>query len=67
MKWAISHRIDGTSDSEQSSVRYALDSLHRGAHSQAPSSCSTGLSGVHRTVWVTVGSNGRLVQTPTVG
>jgi hypothetical protein len=29
--------------------------------------CSTGLTGVHQTVYVTVGSNGRLLQTPTVG
>jgi hypothetical protein len=43
-----------------------LDSLRRGARGQAPSGCSTGLSGVHRTVWVTVGYNDRLIHTPTV-
>jgi hypothetical protein len=43
------------------------DSLCRGAHRQAPSGCSTGLFGVHRIAWVTVGSNGRLLQTTTVG
>jgi hypothetical protein len=31
------------------------DSLRRGARRQAPLDCSTGLSGVHRMVWVTVG------------
>jgi hypothetical protein len=41
-------------------------SLHRGAHSEAPSGCSTRLFGVHRAVWVTVGSNSRLLQTPMV-
>jgi hypothetical protein len=41
-------------------------SLRRGARSEAPSICSTGLSDVHRTIWVTIGSNGRLLQTPTV-
>jgi hypothetical protein len=67
MKWADSQRPSGAPDSEQYHVRCALDSLHRGAHSEAPSGCSTGLSGVHLTVWVTVVSNDRLLQTPTVG
>jgi hypothetical protein len=43
------------------------DSLCRGAHNQAPSGCSTRLSGVHWIVWITVESNGRLLQTPTIG
>jgi hypothetical protein len=43
-----------------------LGSLRRGAR-KAPSGCSTGLSGVHWTIWVMVGSNGRLLQTPMVG
>jgi hypothetical protein len=39
------------------------ESLRRGARNQAPSSCSIGLPGVHWTVRVMVGSNGRLLPT----
>jgi hypothetical protein len=42
-------------------------SLRQRSPQRALSGYSTGLSGVHRTVWVTVGSNGRLLQTPMVG
>jgi hypothetical protein len=43
------------------------DSLRRGSRRQVPSGYNTGLSGVHRTVWVTIGSNSRLLQATTVG
>jgi hypothetical protein len=56
MKRAVSQRTCGAPDSEKL-VRCAPDRLRRGARNQALSGCSTGLSGVHRTVWVTVGSN----------
>jgi hypothetical protein len=48
-------------------VRWDTGQSAQKARNQAVSGCSTGLSGVHRTVWVMVGSNSRLLQTPTVG
>ena len=54
-------------------VRWGTGQSAQRGHRQALSGCSTGLSGVHRTVrcangqTATVGSNGRLLQAPTVG
>jgi hypothetical protein len=57
MKCAVSQRPGGAPDSEQYPVRCAPDcpvrhpdSLRKGARRQAPLGCSTGLSGVHRTI-----------------
>jgi hypothetical protein len=45
-------------------------SVQRGPQTRTLRHCSTGLSGVHRTVWPTVGYdfiNGRLLPTSTIG
>jgi hypothetical protein len=66
----------GTSDSEQylsgvhRTIQYSSetpDSLRRKPATRYSRGCSTGLSGMHRTVWVTIQFNGQLLQTSTVG
>jgi hypothetical protein len=66
MKWTVSQRPSGAPDSEQYlSGGTPGQSTQRGPQ-RALSGCSTGLSDVHQIVWVTVRSNGRLLQTPAV-
>jgi hypothetical protein len=48
-------------------VRCAPDRLSREPATRGSRGCSIGLSSVYRTVWPTIGSNGRLLQTSTVG
>jgi hypothetical protein len=63
MKWAVSQRPGGAPDSEQ----YLSGGTPRQSALRGPQrallGCSTGLSSVHRTIWLTVRSNGRLLQT----
>jgi hypothetical protein len=56
MKWAVIKRSGGALDSEQWMYGGTSDSLRREARNYALSGCNTGLSGVHRIVWVTVDS-----------
>jgi hypothetical protein len=68
MKWAVSRRTDGAPDSEQEHVWCARNVRWDTGWSpqRGPQQALIGLSGVHRTVWATIRSNDRLLQTPTV-
>jgi hypothetical protein len=63
MKRAVSQRTSGAPDNEQymSGVHRTVrwDTVQRGPQ-RALSDCSTRLSVVHQTFWVTVGSNSQL-------
>jgi hypothetical protein len=67
IKWVVGQRSGSAPDSVQYMSGEAPDSLRREPTTMGSQSCSTGLSGVYRTVWATVRSNGRLLQTSTVG
>jgi hypothetical protein len=73
MKWVVNQRTSGAPNSEHylssvhRTVRWDTQTICTESPQRALSGYSTRLSGVHWTVWVTVGSNGRLLQTPMVG
>jgi hypothetical protein len=61
IKWVVSQRTGGAPDSEQYLSGGTPGSLCREARNQALLGCSNGLFGVHRTVWLTIRSNGQLL------
>jgi hypothetical protein len=70
MKWAVSQRPGGATDNAQYLSGQVCTGLSGGAPRQSAQrgpqrallGCSTGLSSVHRIVWLMVGSNDRLLQ-----